>query len=434
MTPNKRLICDYMHYAFLPSSEKAAAKAAWYGSLLGDRSVPVFDATDPESVRRLLARIISDRLRAHGVDRVKLGVSSGMDSRGILGGLLEVLPADRIVAYTNGEPGNPDFETARRFTQARLREHHFFELTEGKYVLDKIVADTAARRPQGTTWQLSGKSSSSMPPEIADLPNLHGFLGDSISGKRLKGKIETDWQEAVTAFVRTNRVFASAYQKAGLEPRVDYEWLPADYDPFHAFPDRPFLSAEVMSYGDQLDLCYRQEQRIRLSAQRFHGHEIDAQPPAVRETLRALSAKRITVYDDPRWQRSFLLLPPEQRLNQRFLKATWATLFPDIFADLLEDEPAPAPVPKEPARAALDRLARTASHTNWERQWQTNASFRNMVETAFTSLAARRLVTWFDPMAILSEIRKDVVGMGREIFGVCSLEIGIRAGHLPDQL
>lgn len=433
MKKNRQLICDYMHYAALYDAKRARKKSIWYQGILADSSIPVFNSNVLESVRDLLSIIISDQLNEKKIKKVKIGVSSGMDSRGILSGLLDVLPRDAIYAYTNGEPGNPDFENARSYTEKVLPNHLFFEQTAGSYSAKKSLNKIQSRVP-GTAWQLSGESKTTMPPHIAKLNNFHGFLGDSISGKRLKKKVDMDWAEAVESFVSANYVFKPSKIRAGGE--LDYHWLPDDYDPFHIFPLEPFLSSTEMLYYDQLDLFYRQEQRIRHGAKRFYLNEVRSSPSEVQPILLRKRNEVMTVYDDIRWQKSFLLLSPEFRIKQKFLKEAWAYNFPDVFRDLT-GEITPKATCSSPSDSSLDimeRIAKTSSHTNWERQWETNDSFRDMVRVLFYSLSSRKLIDWFEPIDILREIEKDHKGLGREIFGICSLELGIQAGHLPAEL
>lgn len=433
MKLKKQMICDYMHYAAIYRVEKAEDKARWYEELLRDENIPTFRASELGSVRELLRQIISDHLQLRRISEVKIGISAGMDSRGILAGLVDVLPKSRIWAYTNGEPGNPDFETARLYTEKVLDNHLFFEQTEGVYTAEHSLEKVKDRIP-GTAWQLSGQSRSTMPKDVSKLKNFHGFLGDSISGKRLKKDVSMDWTSAVESFVSSNNVFKSSKLRVG-EVDLGYDWLPKDYDPFHIFPSKPFLSNDQMTFYDQLDLCYRQEQRIRHGAKKFYLHEVESAPESVRSRLLKKRSDVLTVYDDPRWQKSFLSLPPEQRLKQNFLRKAWAYNFPDIFRDLTGEINLEARRKEVLDRnARYDLIARTASHTNWERQWETNHSFRKMVRVLFRSLSSRKLIDWFEPMDILAEIENSHNGLGREIFGVCSVELGIRAGHLPDSI
>ena len=56
-----------------------------------------------------------------------------------------------------------------------------------------------------------------------------------------------------------------------------------------------------MGYDDQLDMCFRQHQRIGIN---FIGDGGTAQHQSVRKGI-------ITFYNDPRWQKSYLTMAPK---------------------------------------------------------------------------------------------------------------------------
>lgn len=135
LDPTRQTLCDFLYYGYLPSRERAAHRAAWWERLLGDPDVPHF-RTAPEA-RDLLATIVRELVA--GEERVKIGVTAGYDSRGVLGALVSVLPPDRIVAYTRGQPGNKDFDKARSLTRAVLPEHHLLPTQQAVFDADQEV-------------------------------------------------------------------------------------------------------------------------------------------------------------------------------------------------------------------------------------------------------------------------------------------------------
>lgn len=289
-----RTFCDFLHYGFLPRQGMAAAKAAFYSDILDDDAIEVFDPASADSARRLAGAILSERLAARGATKIRIGVSAGLDSRGLLGVSLDVLAPENIIAYTTGQPGNPDFENARSFTRHILPTHFVIPTQHGHYDIDRFV-DWLVKQPPGVARPMYGVSDRVENPmrPYSSLHGVTGYLGDSISGKRLNNHVNETWEEAVAEFVYRNEVFRPSTK------RVIRTLLPEEYDPRHVLPESPFLAAERMRYDDQLDLCYRQSQRIRVSF-----------PPARPEESRnsdffvAPGSKTVTVYDDVRWQKS----------------------------------------------------------------------------------------------------------------------------------
>ena len=66
-------------------------------------------------------------------------LSGGLDSRIILGGLLESLPTSQIVVATYGIPGSWDFEIGSAIARRLGLRHEVFDLTKEKWNLDELV-------------------------------------------------------------------------------------------------------------------------------------------------------------------------------------------------------------------------------------------------------------------------------------------------------
>lgn len=424
MDDRLRLVCDYMHYAFLPRRAAAEEKATSYRQILTDSAIETFDPADTGSARALAVRILRKRLAERGATRIKMGVTAGLDSRGLLGVALDVLAPENIIAYTTGQKGNRDIERARWFTQDILPTHHLIETQGGTYDAVEWVSQFR-NRPVGFAGTLYGKSSfiDSPLPHYGALPTVVGYLGDALSGKRLHGRTHEDWDAAISAFVHKNEVFRPSTK------RVLARLPHPDYDPRHMLPDAPLLPRALMSYDDQLDLCYRQHQRVRLNFKPYTAEEAGDHIEATNTNV-----NMITIYDDPRWQKSYLSLPTEERLGQKHYKRMLRECWPHIFKDLADPEnpryrdPPPPTDPKEKLR----RSAETSLHTNWELLWTRNENFNAFARDLIKSLAARRFITWFDPHDVLDELDRDVLGLGKIIWCLCSVELNIRANRLPD--
>lgn len=423
LEPELQLICDFMHYAFLPKRELAQRVASMYRDMLTDPAIETFDRHDFGSARRLSARILQEKFEELGVTKIKLGVTAGMDSRGLLGAILDVLPADRIIAYTKGQVGNKDYERARFYTENILPHHYVIATQDGTYSIDDWTKRLRAR-PEGTTGNLYGISREVENPmkEHGWMRSVSGFLGDACSGKRLHGKVHMTWNEAVAAFVHKNEVFRPSSK------RVIRSMLPSEYDPLHVMPRRPLLPQDLMTYDDQLDFCFRQYQRIGLN---FLPDEKTFTTASDGQTQR--NRHQITVYDDPRWQKSYLSMPSEERIDAKHYRAMLAANYPDIFLDLVNPEDPRFRSEEKPTtgKERLEFAAKTGLHTNWELLWNENDNFRSFALTLIRSLAERDILYWLDPLGLVEEFEKDILGLGKILWCLCSVELNIRAGKLP---
>jgi hypothetical protein len=370
LSPELRKICDFMHFAFLPRLDIAKRVAAMYDGLLQDPDIEQFDWRNYGSARDLSAKILGEIIAERGVSKIKIGMTAGMDSRGLLGASLQVLPPENIIAFTNGQIGNRDYEQARFFTQNILPHHYLISTQDGKYTIEDWI-NRARIRPDGVTRALYGIATPVDNPleQHGWMPKVSGFLGDACSGKRLHGKVHENWEEAVAAFVHKNEVFRPSSK------RVIRSMLPDDYDPMHLMPKAPLLSGALMTYDDQLDFCYRQYQRIGTNFLPDEKTFTDASSGKANR-----NRHQITIYDDPRWQKSYLLMPVSERLDAKHYHAMLAANYPEIFLDLVNpDDPrfAKEDVPDDP-KERLRHSARTGLHTNWEKLWLDNQNFHDL--------------------------------------------------------
>lgn len=419
-------ICDYMHYSSLPRTDAAIQKAEWYRELLLDDHTPWFTHEDTRSARQMAEQIMREIAGHRRLERIRMGVTAGLDSRGLLGVALDVFRPDAIIGFTTGQPGNRDLALARFFTTGVLPKHYLIQ-TEGALYEEQEWVSKFRTRPPGFVGTLHGKSRFSAVPfdGFESLPTITGFLGDALSGKRLHGKIHHKWDDAKAAYVKKNEIYRPASK------RLFSSLLPDAYDPFHVLPKDPLLPLSLMGYDDQLDLCFRQHQRIRLNFKPYSEDEIAGHEPA-----RKLNLKTITIYDDPRWQKSYLKMPNEERLKQSHYKRMMREQWPQIFRDLVDpDDPRwAAEPPPGTQQERYERSARNSGHTNWELLWIESENFNSFARKLMLSLARRRILPWLDIEELVRELDRDVLGLGKAICCLCSVELNIRAGRLPAEV
>jgi hypothetical protein len=127
-------------------------------------------------------------------------LSGGMDSRAILGGLLENLPKSRIIAATYGIPGAWDFEFGKVIAQKYGIKHEAFNLLDEKWDMEELVVAASYLKNPVNVYQ----------SYIRQKVNQHfgtqsvywsGFLGDAIGGYGIPRVPSTDKREAVTRYI-----------------------------------------------------------------------------------------------------------------------------------------------------------------------------------------------------------------------------------------
>lgn len=403
-----RAICDFLHYAFIPSRAAAERKAIWYRKLLTNNDVPGFSGPDARGAKSLLETIVAEQASKFPGTRIIATVTAGLDARAIFSALLNVTGPERLTAYTVGAPGNADFDRAAFFTEGLCVEH-ILQRTDYAEFSTEASLNSLRDLPPGLPKPLSRPRLPQRDARLTGLPFTHGFMGETIAGSHLKGPEPRTFEEAIERFIAWNR---KSFIPTALDPALV---LPAWYDPRHALPQRELMPRSLMSFEDQLDLCYEQEQYTRLmSASQYTRDELRRFIVAGKNLP---SAPRIVPLADPRWQRSFLKLSHEDRLGGRFYKSLLKECYPHVFKDLVN--------PEDPRWATRNRL----TNFNWAQYWKENTSFRSAALAMFESLRRRKI--WFDPMIAAELADKEVQGASRIIRGLCSLELNIRAGVLP---
>jgi hypothetical protein len=193
-----------------------------YQSLLADDSVPVFDHTDTSLVHKLLLEVVRHSLDAWPETDDLIGVSSGFDSRTLLGAELEVVPPERLTCFTSGHPGNADYNLAPLCTDGVVGEHLLFD------VGDAVRPSLAVMEKRATERPLSLPRAVGIPrapvqdakPELWHRPRLHDFLGE-ISGSRLPAAgTDHDFDEARSLFLKKQTRFVRPPSRRSSFPRV----------------------------------------------------------------------------------------------------------------------------------------------------------------------------------------------------------------------
>ena len=127
-------------------------------------------------------------------------LSAGLDSRTILGGLLENLPSSKVIAATYGIPGAWDFEYAQKITQEIGIRHEVFNLLDEKWDVDQLaLAATRLSRPVSVHQSYIRQKINNH--FGTDCVYWSGAFGDAIGGWGLPEVPNIDKRVAVEGYV-----------------------------------------------------------------------------------------------------------------------------------------------------------------------------------------------------------------------------------------
>jgi hypothetical protein len=129
-----------------------------------------------------------------------LPLSGGLDSRAILGGLLENLPKHKIIAATYGIPGAWDLEIAKIITRRFGIKHEVFNLLDEKWDIDQlVVAATHLANPISVYQSYVRQKINNHFGK--DCIYWSGFMGDTIGGWSLLKVPNADKREAIKRYL-----------------------------------------------------------------------------------------------------------------------------------------------------------------------------------------------------------------------------------------
>ncbi len=123
-------------------------------------------------------------------------LSGGLDSRVVLGGLMEHVPPSQIILATYGSPGAWDFEIARLIAKRMGLRHELFNLLDEKWDLDELAKAASCLKLPVNVYQnyVHRKINNYFG---ADFVYWSGFLGDNIGGGRFPQDPPVDKMNAI---------------------------------------------------------------------------------------------------------------------------------------------------------------------------------------------------------------------------------------------
>lgn len=415
MTPQEKVMCDFLSFGFLPSVQIAEEELLRIDQLASDPAVETFDPKDVKSMKDLLAKIVDEAL---GQSReVVVPVSAGLDSRGLLGAVLEVREANDNHSYTWGHPGADDYDRSHNLVRKVLPTHFRVDVgaSDGSGWAIETFVERAKARPYGVVLAV-GETGGATDPRIQDLqgmPSLNGYLGDSLSGKKLNEPPDEDWSAAASFFVKRNRPYKGATNV-----------LHPEYQAKNSLPAEPLVPADKIAPNDQFDWGFRQRQRV--------GFFVGAGGVGSSNTLHP--------YADDRWWASWVKTPTSFREKQALYRSFLRSSFPRVFPDLRngvtsEFGHTPTVVKlfrKFRSEAPGPSVLKTAHHVDMDKWLATNPNFQNFVLEALRGLQEREALPWLNLKDYISRVKTEPHGLGRQAYALASLEINFRAGKISE--
>ena len=412
-------VAAYLYFAYLPD------RTASFSGLFGDWSAieeNLRKAKDSslellvEAGVKLLKRVFRETIAGTSKKHV-LPLSGGLDSRAILGGLLDNVDASQIHAVTFGSPGAWDFEFGQQVARAAGVHCETFNLMAKGWKWNANELLETAKETESPVLVFTAAVNHGIARRFGtEFVYWSGFMGNPLDGDHLLKKDSTSWEEAVEHFNVKNR-FAKSFKLT-----------PPNFAPENCLPRTPFTDPSLVCYDDQIGFGIRQQCMVRpLILPRGYDYR--------------------TPFLHPEWVSFMLGAPRRYRENRRLYKEILRKAYPRLFSvPVKSNYGLPLGMPTYAIKAqrgflkAKSVARRLIPRIPWGLEPQTNyidfnqglrerADLKELVYENLQNLQRRHVVNWLDLESLWNRHQRRQANYADALTLLTSLEIYIRAGE-----
>jgi asparagine synthetase B (glutamine-hydrolysing) len=221
----------YLYLSYLPRLSEIDLK--WFNLDSGDK---FGEGVDDESWWvgegvKALKKTMADEVSSTDANAIHIvPLSGGLDSRVVLGGLLENLPRSQITTATYGIPGAWDFEIAKKIARKYGVRHETFNLLDEKWDVEHLLAAATHLKKPVSVHQsyVRQKITNYFGKECV---YWSGWMGDALAGVELPKIPNTDKRKALYWYINIEPT-PNYKDQAFREALVDRMLLECPWDRF----------------------------------------------------------------------------------------------------------------------------------------------------------------------------------------------------------
>lgn len=343
-------------------------------------------------------------------------LSGGLDSRAILGALLKRIPPQSIYTFTYGTRGTWDAACAQHISQYAGTKHTFVNLPDLRITTADLVAFA---QQQAMPINIHAYYNHLVYEHFGErVIYWSGHAGGALSGVHTnRTGANLSWNEAAQHFITSNQF---AYLK----------WTHPDFNPKQHLPDTPFAHDTKISYPDQLDMAFRQDQHLK-------------------QVLLNPANKVMTPFLSTQWIQYILGVPSALRHQRKLYKDMLLYAYPDLFSLLPTSRNVGLPLHVTGWRRRLHKrwlrfrtklkqimptpLRWPDLDTNYidlkvafvRKPWVRDLFYENI-----TDLARRGVIDWVDVLQVWKNFDTMPINLDKDLELLLSVEILFKAGKL----
>ena len=228
-----------------------------------------------------------------------LPLSGGLDSRTILGGMLENLNPSQIHTATFGMPATWDFKIGPRVAKFANVKNNTIDFSSLNWDNDSLVNFATQLEAPISLFKCFLYQQIQKFMEPNDI-FWCGFMGDALAGSTLFADENDSWNTVITKWVHLNRYTKST----SLEQ--------SNFRPEAFLPDQPLIDKDIISFDDQINLSIREL-------------------GIYKNTILPNGFEHRTPFSHPDWITFILQMPRQLRKNKYIYRKIVQQAYPSLF-------------------------------------------------------------------------------------------------------
>ncbi len=405
---------SFLHYGFVPRVPSDLGSKPWF------TAAPALPAAREAVDEQALLSRGAEAFRAacadtHGELHI-VPLSGGLDSRLILGTLLQLGLGRRMLAVTFGTPGTLDFELGRAVARAAGVRHEALDLATLELSAEGLAGSVG---PEPYWVPVFEAHYNAQVPRRYGSGAVYwsGIMANTLNGSRYWPEREGSWEDVRAQFAASNRLVRSVDLCPGFRAES-------------VLPRAPLVTGARLTLTEQIALGVRY-------------------PSWYEPCLLTPGFEYRTPFRHPNWVEFTLSLPGHLRRGERFFRRVARHMCPELMRlpaknqlGLALDAP-PWRVTLKRTWQRAERLARRTfprlvpgppcltNYVDFDGQLRRETALRAVVQRLLVDLERRALVSWIDLPALWNSHVGWRANHGQALALLASLEIQLQVREAP---